>query len=114
MRGKPAVKNKWLLILSGLMWTGVGVLLNALAAKWLAVYSPLQITVVTVIGLISGFLIARFGFNKIVHKNIHRIQNLRDRVCLFAFQKWKPSKNLAAIIYLTNNKCPCLTFRLDV
>ena len=75
--------------MSGVMWTGVGVLLIGLAIKWLTVYSPREITIVTVIGLLSGLLIARFGFNKIVHKNIHRIGNYQDKVCLFAFQEWK-------------------------
>ena len=89
MKGKPAVKNKWLLILSGLMWTGVGVLLSGLAIKWLIVYTPLQIIAVTVFGLLLGILIATFGFNKIVHKNIRRIKNYQDKVCLFAFQEWK-------------------------
>ena len=89
MRKKPAVNNRWLLILSGLMWTGVGVLLNTLAIKWLAVYSAMEIIITTIIGLLSGFLVARFGFNKIVHKNIRRIQNYPDKVCLFAFQEWK-------------------------
>jgi len=89
MKRKLAVKNKWLLILSGLMWTSVGVLLNGLAIKWLAVYSPREIIIVTAIGLLMGFLIARFGFNKIVHKNIRRIRNYQDKVCLFAFQAWK-------------------------
>ncbi len=89
MKGKPTVRNYWLLILSGLMWSGVGVLLNYLAMNWLMRYQHNIAIFAAIIGVILGVGIAVFGFSKIANKNIHRILNFPNRVCLFAFQEWK-------------------------
>ncbi|NOZ61298.1 MAG: hypothetical protein GXO74_06420 [Calditrichaeota bacterium] len=89
MKGKPSVRNHWLLILSGLMWSGVGVLLNSFAIRWLTRYQQNQAIFAEIVGVALGIAIAVFGFNKIASKNIRRILNLPDKVCVFAFQEWK-------------------------
>lgn len=89
MKGKPSVRNHWLLILSGIMWSGVGVLLNSFALKWLAQYQQYQAVIAEVVGVLLGIGIAVFGFNKIADKNIRRIIDLPEKVCVFAFQEWK-------------------------
>jgi len=89
MKGKPAIRNHWLLILSGLMWTGVGILLNSFAIKWLVKYQSSEVVAAESVGIIMGIIIAIFGFSKIAHKNIRRILTLPDKVCVFAFQEWK-------------------------
>ena len=61
MKGKPSVKNHWLLILSGIMWSGVGVLLNSFALKWLAQYQQYQAIIAEVVGVLLGIAIAVFG-----------------------------------------------------
>ncbi|MCJ7802407.1 MAG: hypothetical protein MUP82_08645 [Candidatus Marinimicrobia bacterium] len=68
---KPAVNRKWLLVISGLMWSGVGIFTSV------------------IIGLLAGLTIARFGFGNIANKNVGRILSYPKHACVFAFQEWK-------------------------
>jgi len=86
---KPAVNRKWLIIVSGLMWSGVGMFLNILAFNWLKSFNNTQLFVTIIIGLLAGWVIARFGFGNIADKNINRIFAYPKEVCVFAFQEWK-------------------------
>ncbi len=88
-RLRPAVDKSVLLLLSGLMWSGVGVLLDSLAYRWLLDYSLFPDIAIIIVGLGAALLIAFFGFGKIAVKNINRILGYKQRVCLFAFQEWK-------------------------
>ena len=85
---KPAVNRKWLLVISGLIWSGVGIFLNILAFGWLKSFNKMQIIIIT-IGLLAGWSIARFGFDKISNKNVNRILAYPKHACIFAFQEWK-------------------------
>jgi len=73
---KPAVNRKWLLVISGLMWSGVGIFLNIIAIGCLKSFNKMQI-------------IARFGFGNIANKNVNRILAYPKNACIFAFQEWK-------------------------
>lgn len=86
---KPAVKRKWLIIISGLMWSGVGIFLNILAFNWLKSFNNIQLFLTIIIGLLAGWVIARFGFGNIANKNINRIFAYPKEVCVFAFQEWR-------------------------
>lgn len=86
---KPAVNRKWLIIISGLMWSGVGVFLNILAISWLKSFNNMQIFISVIIGLLAGLIIARFGFGNIANKNVNRILAYPKHACIFAFQEWK-------------------------
>lgn len=86
---KPAVSRKWLLVLSGLMWSGVGILLNSFAFRWLQLYHGWSLVTSVACGIILGLAIAFFGFRKVATKNIQRIMAMSDDSCLFAFQKWQ-------------------------
>ena len=86
---KPAVSRKWLLILSGLMWSGVGILLNSFALRWLQLYEGWPLVVSVVCGIMLGLTIAFFGFRKVAANNILRIMEMPDDSCVFAFQKWQ-------------------------
>ncbi len=88
-RLKPAVKRKWLIIISGLMWSGVGIFLNILAFNWLKSFNNIQLFLTIIIGLLAGWVIARFGFGNIANKNINRIFAYPKEVCVFAFQEWR-------------------------
>ena len=86
---KPAVHKRWLFLVLGLLWSGVGVLLNSFAVRWLTQFKHSGVALCVVFGLISGIIITRFGFQKVIKKNIQRINLLTENVCIFAFQAWE-------------------------
>lgn len=88
-RLKPAVNRKWLIIISGLMWSAVGIFLNILAFNWLKSFEIAQLFITILMGLLAGWVIAHFGFGNIANKNIDRILAYPKEVCVFAFQEWK-------------------------
>ncbi|NHZ86285.1 MAG: hypothetical protein GWP19_10445 [Planctomycetia bacterium] len=88
-RLKPAVNRKWLVIISGVMWSGVGMFLNILAFNWLKSFNNIQLFSAIIIGLLAGLIVARFGFGRIANKNLNRIFAYPKEVCVFAFQEWK-------------------------
>ena len=85
---KPAVNRSLLLLLSGLFWAVAALILNRFAVGWLLHHNWSEILIVTVGGLVLGGLIARFGFSRVVARNIERIRELPQWACLFAFQAW--------------------------
>jgi len=89
LKFKPAVKRKCLILISGIMWSSVGILLNWIASKWLHEFEQWQITSTYVIGILAGIIIAKFGFSKLAKKNSDRIMGYPQKVCVFAFQRWQ-------------------------
>ncbi len=88
-RLRPAVHKNVLLLISGLLWTGVGILLNTLAFRWLNEYGFWTDVEIILVGIFSAMAIAGFGFTKVAEKNINRILAYNNKVCVFAFQEWK-------------------------
>ena len=86
---KPSVNRKILILLSGIMWSGVGILLNWIASKWLPLFEQWQIIFTYFIGVLAGLIIAKYGFGKLAAKNRDRIMGYPEKVCLFAFQRWQ-------------------------
>ncbi len=84
----PKVNKNILILISGLMWTGVGIFLPSLALRWFALLSTNEIIFATITGIILGLVIAYFGFSGLANKNIYRINQYQGKVCLWAFQKW--------------------------
>ena len=80
------VPKKYLLLISGLMWSGVGVLLITRASTWLKRLEYDAPWMIILAGVIPGMLIAAFGFTRIVHRNIQRIEAMDSKVSMFAFQ----------------------------
>ena len=97
---KPAVNRKWLIIISGLMWSGVGIFLNVLGFGWLKYLNIMQILITILIGLLAGWSIARFGFGNIAIKNVNRILAYPKHACVFAFQEWKSYVLIAVMMSL--------------
>jgi hypothetical protein len=86
----PEVNRKTLLLLAGVVWTGVGLALCALAIYWLSV-TPGNWILPLFTGIIVGMLVYYFGFLRLVKKNTDRIYTQapgKNKVCLFAFQSW--------------------------
>ncbi len=86
---KIAVHKNWLLIASGLLWSGVGILLMNLAAHWVIPLHGMSFAFSVIGGLALGSAITVFGFRHIALKNISRIEAYQDKVCFFAFQRWQ-------------------------
>ena len=85
----PATKKIWLHLTAGIMWSGVGIMLIALAANWLGRVHSWTVSLLILAGLLLAAGIYFFGFSKLASSNIQRILNIpKERVCLFAFQKW--------------------------
>jgi len=116
----PRVHKNWFYFMGGLVWTGVGILLWSWAFYWLSMFSTTVLITYGATGIILGLIVYKLGFFKVAFKNIKRICEMKERNCIFAFQKWKSyilvvfmialgitlrhssiPKNYLAIVYLT-------------
>jgi hypothetical protein len=88
-RFHPSVDKKLLLILSGAIWFGVGIMLCSLAAGWLAKTNGSNALLLGLTGITLSLCIYSLGFLKLVKKNSARILAYKDKICIFAFQPWK-------------------------
>ncbi len=86
---KPEVKRKWLIMISGLMWSGVGILLNWIASKWFHLFNVWQTVLALTAGPVLGVAISYFGFSRLAQQNADRILLYPEKVCVFAFQRWQ-------------------------
>jgi hypothetical protein len=85
----PAAKKIWLHLTAGIIWSGVGIMLVAFAATWLGLVHSWMVLLLILAGLLLAAGIYFFGFSKLASSNVQRIINFpKERVCLFAFQKW--------------------------
>ena len=85
----PAAPKPWLLLVAGMMWSGVGVFLCSLTIKWLQPVEIISRIWFIIGGLVLAFSIYWFGFSKLTDKNIQRIDSIpKEKVCIFAFQQW--------------------------
>ncbi len=88
-KGTPATKKIWLHLTAGIMWSGVGIMLVAFAATWLGLVHSWTVLLLILAGLLLAAGIYFFGFSKLASRNVQRIIDIsKERVCLFAFQKW--------------------------
>ena len=85
----PAVDKKFLIALSGIIWSVVGIILCSLAVQWLSHTTLQKGVLLAITGIALAFMIYRFGFMKLVDKNIERIRTKQGKVCIFGFQPWK-------------------------
>ena len=79
--------KKILILVAGVMWTGVGILLNFFAARWFKLLSFNEIMLAIIGGFVLGMLIAYFGFGPLAQRNIDRIVKYPERVSVFKFQR---------------------------
>lgn len=85
----PAVSRHWLYGIAGVVWTAVGTMLGARALGWLQPFET-ETRVLMVLGGSGLSIIAYLSlFRKIIGKNIRRISDLPDPVCVFAFTPWR-------------------------
>jgi hypothetical protein len=86
---KPSVEKKYLILISGLLWSAAGIILNWIAIKLMPQLSIIQIVATYILGIMLGFTITKFGFSKLAIKNALRINSYPESVCVFAFQRWQ-------------------------
>lgn len=96
----PAVDKRILVLLSGLMWSGVGIMLLNLAFRWLLQSSASPGIGYGFAGTALALMIHHFGFLKLVDLNIKRITAKEGKVCIFGFQPWKSYLIIAVMIGL--------------
>jgi hypothetical protein len=87
-RLKPDVEQRWLLLIAGLMWGGVGAMLGRLAIEWLRFEVPPHVWVFLLAGAILAAAINHWGFARLAKQNVDRIKALGQKACIFAFQRW--------------------------
>jgi hypothetical protein len=97
---KIIVNKRWLLLIGGLLWSAVGIMLDRVAFKWLA--HDDNVLLYLLLGTLAALIIWRFGFSHIAKKNIIRIDQMKQRASLFAFQK--PSSYVIVVIMITMGK----------
>jgi len=86
---KPAVRRHWLIFAAGVVWFGVGIGLITAACFWLARAALFLRFILGAAGIVMGIAVHSFGFSRIVRKNLDRIGDKPEVVCLFAFQAWR-------------------------
>lgn len=94
----PAVDKRILIALSGAAWIIVGVILLKLAFGWLSPFDLKSSFLPGITGVTLALLIHHFGFLKLVDRNIERIMQMKDKVCIFAFQAWKSYLIIAVMV----------------
>ncbi|NOY52789.1 MAG: hypothetical protein GXP58_04125 [Deltaproteobacteria bacterium] len=88
-RYKPAADRRTLLLISGFIWSGVGIMLVSFALVWLSARGGTAAYLLGGSGLVLSWFIHHFGLTRIVNRNLGRILPVRDKRCLFSFQPWK-------------------------
>ena len=87
-RLNPALSKKWLLILAGVVWTGVGVMLLQYAIRWLSHPLSTISILLGLLGVIISIVVNQLMFSHLARKNIERILSFKDKACVFSFQAW--------------------------
>jgi hypothetical protein len=85
----PTVDKKFLVLLAGLMWCGVGVMLISFAVTWLSAYSGSGRLIFYIGGFLAAMPIHHFGFLKIADKNLNRLLPITEKKCVFSFMTWR-------------------------
>jgi len=86
---KPAVSKVVLLFFAGMLWFFVGLMLLFMASSWLLEAELANRSVFATAGLILAIFVYRFGFLRIVDKNLARILTVDEKRSPFSFMPWK-------------------------
>ena len=86
---KPAVPKHWLLLIAGLLWFGIGCMMNGFAWSWLKTETTGKASMLLAMGFACALVIHHFGFLRIADKNLARILPMEGKRCVFSFMPWK-------------------------
>jgi hypothetical protein len=95
-RFNPAVPQRWLVLLAGVVWTSVGTFLCYRALSWVVVDAPSAVFIAS--GAAVGVAGNRFIFTRVAQQNLARISLLPMRACIFAFTAWRGYAMICAMI----------------
>lgn len=86
---KPAIQKKYLILLAGIAWLGVGIMLTDKAFVWF-IESDIKIYVFSLIAFGFALVFHHVGFLRIADKNLKRIAEMEGGLrCAFSFIKWQ-------------------------
>lgn len=88
-RLNPAVDRKYLILLAGIVWCGVGIMLITFALTWMKNYTGRGTFLFYIAGFLAAMPIHHFGFLRLADKNLRRLVPLTEKKCLFSFVTWK-------------------------
>jgi len=86
---KPGVPKNTLLLIAGILWIGIGIILDGVSYSWLRTEDLNHVILVSIIGFVCALVIHHFGFLRIVDRNLDRILPMEGRRCVFSFMPWK-------------------------
>lgn len=86
---KPGVSKNILLLIAGIMWIGIGIMLDGLSYSWLRAEKPDSALLALVGGFVCALVIHHFGFLRVADKNLGRILPMEGKKCVFSFMPWK-------------------------
>jgi hypothetical protein len=86
---KPGVHKGGLLLMAGIIWMGIGVMLDVLSYGWLKGERTDHVVFASVIGFLCALVIHHFGFLRVVDRNLARILPMEGKRCIFSFMPWK-------------------------
>jgi len=92
------VPRRWLLILAGITWFGVGLLLCWRAWGWLDTELPNRTWMEELGAIATGFFLYSFALSKVAQKNIARIDDLPHRTHVWNFIPMKSYLMIATMI----------------
>jgi len=86
---KPGVSKSVLLLIAGIMWIGIGIMLDGLSYSWLRAEKPDSALLASLVGFVCALVIHHFGFLHVVDENLGRILPMEGKRCIFSFMPWK-------------------------
>lgn len=95
-----AVAREGLLLIAGVVWTGVGVMLGVWAAIWLSAVPFVLEVEMALGGAVLAVVAWWFIFRRLVRANIDRIERGPLRASVFTFQAWNSYLVMAGMIVL--------------
>ncbi len=86
---KPGVSKSVLLFIAGIMWIGIGIMLDGLSYSWLRAEKPDAALLASAGGFVCALFIHHLGFLRVVDENLGRILPMEGKRCVFSFMPWK-------------------------
>lgn len=94
------VHKNILLLIAGAVWLLVGSMLLLLAFLWLLHGPHVHDIIAVMTGIATALIIYRFGFLKIVEKNVRRILPMAAKMPVISFIPWRSYVIIAVMISL--------------